>query len=108
MKKIEFLKKLFKTENVQSTDCGQRYDVNGYMVWVDTLGRGRISVKVKYFRTEMIAKHVAKTMYENLLNDSELVVDAATKWDVYHPHTSGARFPNSKIWVARLKCDKVW
>lgn len=106
MTKIEFLKNLFLTEDVKSTDCGQRYWVKNYMVYVDNLKGGRVSIKVKFFRTEAVAVQTAITMYHNLRYMQGSVVDAATKWDVYHPGTSG-RFPTG-LWVARLRCDKHW
>lgn len=106
MTKIEFLKKLFQTEDVQSTDCGQRYIVKGYFVWVDDLKGGRVSIKVKFFKHEAVAVQTAITMYHNLVYMQGSIVDAATKWDVYHPDTSG-RFP-AGLWAARLRCDKHW
>lgn len=106
MTKIEFLKKLFNTKDVRSTGCGQRYIVKNYFVWVDNLTGGRVSIKVKFFRTEAVAVRTATTMFNNLLDMQGSVVDAATGWDVYQPDTCG-RFPRG-LWVAKLRCDKHW
>ena len=107
MKKIEFLRNLFCTEEVYSSDCGQRYWVKGYQVYVDNLKGGRVSIKVKFFKTEAVAVQTAITMFHNLRYMQGSVVDAATKWDVYQP-SSASRWPASKLWVARLRCDKHW
>lgn len=106
MTKIDFLKKLFNTEDVQSSDCGQRYWAKGYQVYVDNLKGGRVSIKVKFFKTEAVAVRTAITMFHNLRYMQGSVVDAATKWDVYQPSTCG-RFPRG-LWVARLRCDRHW
>lgn len=111
MKKIEFLKKLFETEDVKSTDCGQKYWVKimakTKQVWVDNLPGGRVSIKVKGYSNKLVAMAVAEAMYHSLVNMPGSVVDAATKWSVYRIGDI-AFGPKTGGWAARLICDKHW
>ncbi len=108
MKKIEFIKNVLGATLIESNDCGQSYyfvaDWGRGNVWVDTLKGGRVSIKVKHFRMKEAAEYVATKLYNNLLNMSGSVVDAATKADTYKGFC--ARY--SCGYVARLRCDKHW
>lgn len=107
MTKIEFLQNLLGGI-VSASDCGQRYiwEHNGTrsIVWVDTLKGGRISIKFKYFFSKEGADKAARFLWHRAMQTKGLVIDAATKADVYQGSCS--RFPAG--WVARLRCDKVW
>lgn len=105
MTKIEFLKKLFATEDVKSSHCGQLYYVKGKCVWVDVFKNGQISVKMKFFTTLEEATWWAYFIYCNLWKMNGSVVDAATKWNVYHPIWGNRR---TRSYAARLICDKYW
>ena len=101
MTKVEFLKKLFRTDNVKCGDCGQMYWVDGHLVWVDNLKGGRISVKLKPYTTFTGALKVGRELWTNLLR-MKYPVDAATKVDVYKCYC--ARWGSG--YAARLRCDK--
>lgn len=110
MTKIEGIQNLvhriYGSITVESTDCGQRYWVptKGY-IWVDYLGGGRISIKIKYFTEPEEAVKVAKAMWNWLYYFSGITVDAAAKADVYstfHPRYGRV------LYAARLRCDKWW
>lgn len=111
MTKIEGIQSMVKSifgrdAIVESTDCGQRYWIRGKgLIYVDTLGGGRVSIKIKYFTTFDSAHRVAKAMWNWLYYFSGIVVDAASKADVYetlHPRVGGT------VYGARLRCDKWW
>lgn len=104
MTKIEFLKKLFKTEDVKSAGCGQCYYVNNSTVWVDNLRGGRMSVKVKPYRDKEQAERVGKLLWNSLM-DMNYPVDAATKVDVYRCYSYGLGMEIWR-WAVRLRCDK--
>lgn len=111
MKKIEVLRDMFKSVGGilnPSGYCGQYYnlDLKGkrYDVWVDSLKRGRVSIKVKHFSDKDMARLVAASLYNYLLN-SPYTVDAATKGDVYRVHDWNHVFLG---YGARLICDKLW
>lgn len=91
---------------VESTDCGQRYYVWGKRsIYVDVLKGGRVSIKIKYFRSPDEPNRVAKAMWNWLYYFSGITVDAASKADVYatnHPRVGGT------VYAARLRCDKWW
>jgi len=95
-----------KDATVESTDCGQRYWVKGKgLIYVDTLGGGRVSIKIKYFTTFDNARTVAKAMWNWLYYFSGITVDAASKADIYstfHPRYGRV------LYAARLRCDKWW
>lgn len=104
MTKVEFLKKLFKTENVRCGDCGQMYWVNGRLVWVDTLKGGRISVKLKPFIDIVRAQQYRYILEKNLMS-MDYPVDAATKVDIYKCRHYGGFVSG---WAVRIKCDKPY
>lgn len=104
MTKIEFLKKLFKTEDVTCGDCGQMYWVNKNLVWVDNLKGGRISVKIKPWSNCQVAYVNAKKLWNNLM-EMNYPVDAATKVDVYVCRTQGM-YDGYEGFAIRLRCDK--
>lgn len=91
---------------VESTDCGQRYWIKDQgTIYVDTLGGGRVSIKIKYFIDPDKAGKVAKAMWNWLYYFSGITVDAASKADVYstfHPRYRRV------LYAARLRCDKWW
>ena len=115
MKKKEFLEDIFKsvlgrTAEVKSVGCGQNYFLSWYeggekkylTVWVDVLGGGRISLKVKGVESGALASRVATALYSAVYwSDKNYIVDAATKADYYRNREDGS-------WVARLRMDKVW
>ena len=101
MTKIEFLKKLFRTENVTCGDCGQMYWVDRYLVWVDNLKGGRMSVKLKPYINYARALRVAKDLWVDFLK-MNYPVDAATKLDVYECR----RGMSGSGYAVRLRCDK--
>ena len=101
MTKVEFLKKLFRTEDVRSGDCGQMYWVDGHLIWVDNLKRGRISVKLKPYANFTGALKVGRDLWTNLLR-MKYPVDAATKVDIYYCSSSRERYG----YAVRLRCDK--
>ena len=111
MTKIEGIQSMAKSvfgrdAIVESTDCGQRYWIKGKgLIYVDTLKGGRVSIKIKYFTTFYTARTVAERMWNWLYCFSGIVVDAASKADVYetlHPRVGGT------VYGARLRCDKWW
>lgn len=102
MTKIEFLKKLFRTDDVRSGDCGQMYWVDGNLIWVDNLKGGRMSVKLKPYTSYARALRVAKDLWVDLLK-MNYPVDAATKVDVYESHC-GRGYGSG--WAVRIRCDR--
>lgn len=104
MTKIEFLKQLFRDNSIHSTDCGQRYEGMAGTIWVDTIARGRISIKVKPILNRAQAQRYAEWLKQNLLDMTASVVDAATKADTYEAECRGYKCG----WSARLRCDKHW
>lgn len=112
MTKIEGIQSLVesiwgKNKKVESTDCGQRYSVEGTagVIYVDTLGGGRVSIKIKYFVDPEKAGRTAKAMWNWLYYFFGITVDAASKADVYS--TFHPRYGRT-LYTARLRCDKWW
>lgn len=119
MKKIKFLNDLAKhvwgnQAKVESTDCGQRYEVavtsDGTvrkLIYVDPIKNGRCSIKVKYYSNSRLGHHTAEGVSNSMMGyllEQGLVIDVITKAACYKGRTS--RF--GYYYVANLKCDRYW
>lgn len=106
MTKIEFLKKLFLTDDIHRVSCGQIYEMRlmgTHLLFVDDLKGGRVSIKLKYFTNFEQARVFASMMWHSLQSMSVDWANEATV-DIYKCEAD--RY--SAGWAARLRCRKHW
>lgn len=104
MKKIEFLQDIFSRVG-GTINPGYRnlYDLQlggyGFEAWVDYLPGGKISIKVKYFRSEALAEKVADVFRKKLSNSPYNIEISICGVQRYYYFVG---------YGIKLVCDKYW